>query len=180
MDWDRINSECQGTNLGNVVSPDLFDQVSRLMRFWGVVFDAEYNSDGTSADSEYAISQMQEIGFNATSLSDYNCANVIVELNKGNRIIYMRGNGRYYHVGLVFRKYIAGHAWVVDGYIRTLNGYDTNYYLHCNWGWGGNKNGYYLSNVFDTDAGPEYDDNATPTRGYENYQYKLKTSVICK
>ena len=150
------------------------------MRFWGIVFNAEYDSSGTSVDSEYAISQLQEIGLNATSLSDYNGKDVISQLKKGNRIVYMRGNGRYYHVGFVFRKYVDGHAWVVDGYIRSIKGYNTDYYLHCNWGWGGNKNGYFLSNVFDTDAGPEYDDYATSTRGYENYQYNLKTSVICK
>ena len=52
----------------------------------------------------------------------------------------------------------AGHAWVVDGYCnltcdavhkktkerKTI----TADYVHCNPGWGGNNNGYYISNVF--------------------------------
>ena len=52
------------------------------MRFWGIVFNAEYDSSGTSVDSEYAISQLQEIGLNATSLSDYNGKDVISQLKK--------------------------------------------------------------------------------------------------
>lgn len=180
MDWDRINSECTNNMWGVVSSPDLIDQVSRLMRFWGIVFNAEYDSSGTSVDSEYAISQLQEIGLNATSLSDYNGKDVISQLKKGNRIIYMCGNGRYYHVGLVFRKYVDGHAWVVDGYIHSIKGWDIKDYLHCNWGWDGDKNGYYLRDIFDTDEGPAYYDDGTPTRTYKNYQYNLKTSVICK
>ena len=115
-----------------------------------------------------------------TALSDYNGTDVINQLRKGNRIIYMRGDGRYYHVWFIFRKYIDGHAWVVDGYIRSIMGWDVKYYLHCNWGWDGNKNGYFLRDIFDTEEGPAYYDDGTPTRSYSNYQYNLKTSVICK
>lgn len=58
-----------------------------------------------------------------------------------------------------------GHGWVVDGYKyerKTINYY--NYYLyvdnpfesvdiyriyfHCNWGWNGQSDGYYLSDAF--------------------------------
>ena len=53
-----------------------------------------------------------------------------------------------------------GHDWVIDGYNQywtyrkyyrlqyPYHLYDTigwsNNYLHCNWGWNGNGNGYYL------------------------------------
>ena len=180
MDWNRINNECENIYYGNVGSPDLSDQISKMMRFWGIVFDAEYKPNGTSVNSDYAISQLQYYGINATSLSDYNGTDVINQLRKGNRIIYMRGDGRYYHVWVIFRKYVDGHAWVVDGYIRSIKGWDVKYYLHCNWGWDGNKNGYFLRDIFDTEEGPAYYDDGTPTRSYSNYQYNLKTSVICK
>jgi hypothetical protein len=57
-----------------------------------------------------------------------------------------------------------GHTWVVDGYrfismfmvdkktgaiVKALN--SSPHYAHVNWGWNGSGNGYYLSNVFDTD-----------------------------
>ena len=56
-----------------------------------------------------------------------------------------------------------GHIWVIDGYADGV--YYIEYYnyntgesarkektlplVHCNWGWGGQGNGYYLFNVFD-------------------------------
>ena len=48
---------------------------------------------------------------------------------------------------------------MIDGYLiaykynpkkRTS---DTHDYLHCNWGWGGNCNGYFLTNNFNTSTG---------------------------
>lgn len=38
------------------------------------------------------------------------------------------------------------HAWVVDGY-------DSNGFLHCNWGWGGAGNGFFDYNYMDTKKG---------------------------
>lgn len=43
-----------------------------------------------------------------------------------------------------------GHAWVVDGLIRQATNTDNRELLHCNWGWGGICNGYYVSGIFDT------------------------------
>jgi len=37
------------------------------------------------------------------------------------------------------------HAWVIDGLAKKSD----SYYIHNNWGWDGNANGYYLSGVFD-------------------------------
>lgn len=51
-----------------------------------------------------------------------------------------------------------------------------SYYLHCNWGWGGTSNGYYLSDTFNTGDGPVYNDNATRS----NYQYNLEFATFFK
>ena len=76
-------------------------------------------------------------------------------------------------------KIFDGHAWVVDGYlhrmrqeicIRNRDGKerrDTTYreqqLVHCNWGWGGNCNGYYSQGVFNNRQGAvgreEYEKN---------------------
>ena len=57
-----------------------------------------------------------------------------------------------------------GHIWVIDGYAdgiryKQYEDYNTGEIVktekevlplvHCNWGWGGQGNGYYLFNVFD-------------------------------
>lgn len=90
-----------------------------------------------------------------------------------------------------------GHAWIGHGLLvrsRDIKVYDSKtsqykytqteayYYILCNWGWSGNDNGYYLSNVFNAAGHPTYDENGTPTRAVEydgvdvdgNYQYNIE------
>lgn len=71
-----------------------------------------------------------------------------------------------------------GHAWVVDGYRETEtkiphtnnDDYQYDYYLHCNWGWGGIADGYYkYANSmglfdFDTTHGADWGGNGTTSR----------------
>ena len=152
------------------------DQVAHLMRSLGLAFGAEYESGGTGVDSDDAIEYMQNVGYNVSDLDDYDVNNVVNNLKNSNKIVYMRGNARYYHVGFVFRKYVDGHAWVVDGYIDEVRSNKQSYYLHCNWGHDGVSNGYFLSNVLDTNQ-RVYNDNAQ-TRA--NYQYCLETATFTK
>ncbi len=61
---------------------------------------------------------------------------------------------------------MGGHAWVCDGYVKRERSYITydvdaneiadsgkehEYYLHCNWGWDGKRNGYFFDGVFDAE-----------------------------
>ena len=50
--------------------------------------------------------------------------------------------------------------------------------LHCNWGWDGDKNGYYRCRVFNTNNGPVF--NKVPTRSnqYPYFRYNLLYSLI--
>lgn len=91
----------------------------------------------------------------------------------------MRGNGDYYHVGLIFRKYIDGHAWVVDGYIDQIENHIQTKYIHCNWGWDGYHNGFFKSDVLNAEESPVYNDTTTSTRS-TNFRYKLQTSTFKK
>ena len=153
------------------------NQVAHLMRFLGVAFNADYSSDGTSVDSGDAIDAMRNFGHNVSNLTDYDAINVVETLSQGNRIIFMRGNARYYHVAFVFRRYVDGHAWVVDGYIDQVENRERSIYVHCNWGWDGQKNGYFLSSVLNAEQNPVFDDNGTRS---QNYRYRLKTATFVK
>ena len=79
------------------------------MRYWGVVFNANYTTNGTGVVSTYAIQELRQLGFNATFLKDYNATNIMNDLKQGNKIVYMRGIEGYNSEG--------GHGWVFDGYI---------------------------------------------------------------
>ena len=55
-----------------------------------------------------------------------------------------------------------GHAWVIDGgkaYCFVTDGVPSGfrYYMHCNWGWNGECDGYYSSS-FSIPAGPHSTD----------------------
>jgi hypothetical protein len=59
-----------------------------------------------------------------------------------------------------YTRYEGGHAWIIDDYEIVYNeepGYNStesyfwrDYLVHCNLGWGGWKNGWYKSEIFDT------------------------------
>lgn len=57
--------------------------------------------------------------------------------------------------------YLQGHAWVIDDYCTRAKPVIffkdllcRAYYVHCNLGWDGSKNGWYASGVFDTEKDP--------------------------
>lgn len=180
MNWEKINQECSKNN-GAPLSSDTQEQVYRMMRFWGITFNAEYSSTSTSADTGDAVEKMRKnFGFNVIGLSGYNIDNVIKDLKCGNKIILMRGNGRYYHVAFVIRNYVDGHAWVVDGYIDQVKNNQESKYIHCNWGWKGKRNGYFLSNVLNAEESPVYNDDVTPSTRSDNFRYRLKTATFTK
>ena len=78
----------------------------------------------------------------------------------------------------------------IDGYYNmtctATNGSNiitiTDNFIHCNTGWGGSRNGYYLSGVMNFGMGPLTNDNAD--RSIEGtsyyYQYKLSQTNILK
>lgn len=72
------------------------------------------------------------------------------------------------------------HYWVVDGLKRNSNGY----YIHCNWGWGGNKNGWFASDCIRSTCGQPYDNGSygDSTGGDEwgniiVYSYDMQTTT---
>lgn len=179
LDWERINQECSVGD-GNVISDDLKEEIAILMRYLGVAFDAEYGRDATSVSTKDAINLIRDyIGINASSLSDYDVDKVIRDLRTGNKILLMRGNASCNTNFLGIKTYDSGHAWVVDGFIDKIERNVETKYIHCNWGWGSDgNNGYFVSNVLDAAAYPEYND-AIGSRSYY-YRYKLETSTFTK
>lgn len=180
LDWGAIRSMSQaypGKSLNfisNVNENDTVRQIASLIRFMGCNSNASYGKDGTGADSEYAIKEVKKMGVNVDGLRDFDDFAVVNHL-RSNHIVFMRGDGRYYHVGLVFRKYVDGHAWVVDGFLDRYEAGNRYIYLHCNWGWNGDQNGYFYSKILNTEE-KRYEDDGKKTR--TNFRYNLKTAAI--
>ncbi len=182
LNWDAIRKFSQeyfGDKLTFVTKDnDTIQQIASLIRFMGCNSNATYGKNGTSANSEYAINEIKGLGVYVDGLKDFDAFDVVNHL-RSNHVVFMSGYGRYYHVGLVFRKYVDGHAWVVDGFLDRYEAGNRYIYLHCNWGWNGYKNGYFYSKVLNAEEKPRYDDYGNKTRATsQNYRYNLKTAAI--
>lgn len=179
LKWKLINEEARTDP--EPISAETKDQIAYLMNHLGRMFRADYGKDATSTDTETAVLTMRHYYHcDGTDLLHYNCNNMIGDLRTHNKIIIMSGKSRFYHTWFVFPNYDGGHAWVVDGYIDYVPGWNIweYFYLHCNWGWNGRYNGYFLDNVFNTDEGPVYNDNGEQTRSH--FRFKLKYATFTK
>lgn len=155
---------------------------SWFIAYLGHKIGAEYKTDETSAKSSKAIEWLDTYGnLNASNLKDYNFNNIKIALDNGN-LAYANGYKKKKTFLGITTGYAGGHAWVYDGYMITKIKYiGVEFYhselLHCNWGWGGSKNGYYLSKVFDTSKAYIEDEPDEYNEG-RNYKYKLQYSII--
>lgn len=114
---------------------------------------------GSGANPERVTSWSNSNGFVAQS-SEYNWTNVKNFMRSYNKPVFVYG---YAAEG--------GHGWAQDGYrtvtfnfpivieskIRRKFSVD---YVHNNWGWEGNCNGYFISGSFDTQNAQSYDSDS--------------------
>ena len=118
------------------------DSMAKLLYWIGKDVNMDYGINESDAASSDAYSLCVNLGFTIPSgYANFDILELTQYLSDGH-IVYIRG--RDY-------KKNAGHAWVSDGcnYCVGLDGttiVDT--YIHCDWGWGGNCNGYYSGSVF--------------------------------
>lgn len=87
-------------------------------------------------------------------------------------------------------EYGGGHAWVTDGYCKLscdAKNHKTNEkvrltldYVHCNPGWGGTSNGYYISDIFSFNLGANASDYEIKSdkEGYYKYEIKIFPELI--
>lgn len=151
--WDQmLNSYWNGYNTTQE------DAVARLMSDVGISIDMEYGPDWSSARYIKAIEAL-------IAYFDYSPAasfllkdsyhddwdNLLRSEIDAQRPIFYFGQTSYDYG-------YEGHAFVVDGY-------DNRGYFHINWGWGGDCDGYFVSDLFT----PEYQHSAFD-EGYNTSQ----------
>lgn len=127
--------------------------VAYLLHDIGITSSTKYGVNASSTNYKNASSTLVKFGYVSDGFNNYNVSDVISSL-KNDLPVYMRGKDC--NSG-------DGHAWVVDGYYSIIKNHtyytvdelkivgrntETKHYLHMNWGWYGQGNGYYLSNAF--------------------------------
>lgn len=181
LHWEDIIYDCD-TNNGKLVNSSCAtsaNEIAHLVRYLGISFDADYKKNATSVGESKAIEWFNKWGgLKASSLKKYNESAIISAIKSGYPV-YARGNSGKKKILGIRIGWKGGHAWVYDGMLTASKNGKTSKFIHCNWGWGGYKNGYYLSKAFNTDAGVtiyDYSDNQSGTSS--NYRYNLEYSII--
>jgi hypothetical protein len=136
----------------------------------------------TSTTEYNGISTLKALLTNHTFSNCFNLCSVLYENLKNDGIAIFFGNQK------LSDDKIIGHSWVADatGYVQHyLYDYEigadgsktrietlesTKHYIHYNWGWNGNCNGYFLVDVFDTTNAYDYDtETNTVNYNFNNY-----------
>lgn len=131
-DWTDMIDRYNNGEYSNVQA----DAVALLMKDCGVSLNMNYGPVSGASIYSYTPAFKNYFRYSSRTINRSGCETaeftkiITDELQEGRPIIYC-GTGED-----------GGHAFVVDGY-------DTNYFLHVNWGWGGYSDGYFDMNYMD-------------------------------
>lgn len=131
-DWTNMIDRYNNGEYSNMQA----DAVALLMKDCGVSFNMNYGPVSGASIYSYYPAFKNYFRYSSRTVNRSGCETaeftkiITDELQEGRPLIYC-GTGED-----------GGHAFVVDGY-------DTNYFLHVNWGWGGYSDGYFDMNYMD-------------------------------
>ncbi len=176
INWSSLNSEYL-TSEGRISAAQLVYGIS-------VRCKSKYFYEGTFTFPHHAIDFMKEIGFRNVKKYDYNFSRIKEMIDNGKPVII---------TAMPKFNVFHSHAWNIDGYktksrtitTNTYNGYyltnsetktEMREMVHCDFGWGGKCNGYYVSGIFDLDSQENEYDNVYPEKSeYYNRFIKIIT-----
>lgn len=138
----------------------------------------EYGIDESGANDEDAMNWLRSVGFHCSDVCDYSFNKIQNSIDKGCPVYvggYRTRTEEPVQMQFLWWKwksknrtnyvYKNGHAWIVDDYAnitctvehKVQNKMEkfsfTDNFVHCNFGWSGECNGYYLNGVFDLNNG---------------------------
>ena len=184
-DWEKMKEYSNAYML----TSDARHMVALLLYELGMQLNCKYKTSGTSC-LNYSIQQYVTANLCDSTWYDYNTKIIKDSINKGYPVLCQGSSKKTVKKYKLFGKtiwttttYGEGHYWIVDGFAdlsctaynkktnETLDIRDT--FLHCNVGWGGWCNGYYLAGVFDFNhllTNQSFDRSTSSTSYYtENY-----------
>ncbi len=157
--WSDMKSKRKASNLP-YSKVDARNAIATLMREIGVNVNMNYTPVVSLADPAFYIPCFNAMGYIAPNEpEEYNFSSIKMSIQQNSPIMiwgshYNENKGKY-----------EGHAWVVDGYANMsfcagVAGHVfslTADFVHCNLGWDGICNGYYIDGLFDTRNVPHPD-----------------------
>lgn len=162
--------------------------IGKLHRQLGLLNKSTYKTDYTSTYDKYARNTFINLGYYVSALKKYDGSNFYSPLSNG-KLIYMRGTGTDSNGEEI------GHAWVVDGcnqftvrhrtwtkkesqldWVLQTDKRKTYKYIHINWGFNGDSNGYFSTGVFETNKGTQYDSYSHTVASFTSSLYYFEVS----
>lgn len=166
IDWSLATA----SSVSDKTSPAAI-QIGELMSKIAIGSETTYGPNGGSTSTEKARSYMYRNGIRMSdpvSCTFQNMKSTFDAL----RLIYLTGTARH----VVSRSFVGdgNHAWIADGYQIRQRGTrqilkQYNVYCHCNFGWGGNSDGWYL---FDSSGSISFSCNGYDF-DYQIYDYNI-------
>ncbi len=129
------------------------DSIARLMTLLSYRLIDKRTSEGAYIYKKNSIriwnflDSMPQITLSST-FTDFDGEQAVDYLKNGN-IIYTEGLDLFYENGEF------GHAWIIDGCSYCVDDADydqppyKDYYMRCDWGWGGSCNGYFKGDIIE-------------------------------
>lgn len=143
-DWDNMIESYVVEDGRENWTEEQMTAVATLMRDCGIATNMQYSTEeSTSYDVDACVAMAEHFGYKAKVYPHFMYSTdeflrlLCSEIDARRPVLFtgqgsMRGGG--------------GHAFVIDGY-------DSNGFLHVNWGWNGKADGYYDVGLFNPDGG---------------------------
>jgi hypothetical protein len=179
-EWAKMK---EGKSAGQLDSP-YKNEVGVLMFQIGCAVNMQYGGSplGSSSPSANVPTAMAIMGYLSGALIDYDFAHIVLSISRS-LPVYISATSENYELSGK-----AGHAWVIDNYMTQLRRvellpgvfYQASFpYVHCNLGWDGDCDGWYLSGIFNTWIGPaSLDDADSKSLRREQCYYQYQQKII--
>jgi hypothetical protein len=197
INW-RLISQCKKADSRYNIG---IGEVAGLIRRVGDGLNNKWGKKNTDAILERIPELLLEWGYHVpqNAIVDYNENDVIASLKQFWPVLmYACSTKNTYHTGVwPFRKehtyYSGGHVWIIDGYLpqirvtKMVNNKDNTIIysqterrllVHCNWGWGGYYNGFFLAGVFSATRSEKPDILSTRSTPEERHNYRYEFKII--
>ncbi|MDY5632560.1 MAG: C10 family peptidase [Bacteroidaceae bacterium] len=173
VDWDAVN---------NIYSPLGKQSVAALLKGIAEGCKSMYFYQGTFTFPSKASSFLEKMGYCNVKRLNYRYDRVTSMINNGCPVIIYAIPG--WRIG-------KSHAWIIDGYktkvrqkitkhfrkgylTNTVSKPDTCRMVHCDFGWGGLCNGYYVDKVFKLNSDQNEYDNPGGKNKKTNYNRHIR------
>lgn len=176
LNWNLMQTHVSSSSCSSMICNH--DMIAKMFRQIGDLSQMEYDEHISTALPADVATAFRALGYQCSDIQSY--AWTLVRDNLDIALPVFMG-GFYNNNGYI----MGGHAWVVDGYklrFRYLVHHDLLYnintildeveyhYLHINWGWDGQSNGYFRDDVLDPKA-PYNLDEGEMIANQNNYNY---------